>query len=204
MSTKHQWIIGLGLALTLLLGFGYEYCSRNQHLPAVLTLSAGTMVPRPKPLPHFQLKDSEGHHFSNVHLQNAWHLVFFGYAHCPDVCPAMVDFVSGIWEKLPKRLKEPEQIKFLFFSLDPERDSPYDLKNFLHRYDPRFLGITGDRKEVDKLVDQLGIHAVSSNPGVITHSGALLLLNRQGRLQATFSPPFKAEDLIQDLLLLIH
>ncbi|MFM8453438.1 MAG: SCO family protein [Gammaproteobacteria bacterium] len=206
---RNQWLVGIALLLSVALGAAYEYMAKNSTSETAaigIQLQGGTLLKKPQSLPAFSLKDTRGQYFSNANLQRGWHLAFFGYAHCPDVCPATVNFVSQVWDKLPSKIRQGEKLNFLFFSLDPDRDSPEYLKEFLGRYRNDFIGLTGNRKQLDEIFKGLGIYrsAEERADGLIDHSGTLLLINAQGRLQAIFSPPFDLEGLVKDLSLIVN
>lgn len=154
-----------------------------------------------KTLMAFNLTDTNGSPFTEQSIRGHWTVLFFGYPGCPDVCPQTLDIVRQAWESYTPNKQPPA--KFVFANIDPNPNTNMELKSFLHAYNPNFIGVSGDHKEIAQLCDQLGIfHEQQTNR--IDHTAALLIIDPQARLTAIISPPFTAEDIVNNLELLTH
>ncbi len=90
----------------------------------------------------FRLEDQNGKPFSDPDMKGRPFLVFFGYTHCPDICPTTLFDISQVLAKLGK---DADRTGAVFITVDPERDTPALMKDYLSNFDPRLRGLTGDR-----------------------------------------------------------
>jgi protein SCO1/2 len=162
--------------------------------PEAPRLQAGTLVSPPMALGSFELVDQHGDPFGPQNLAGRWTFVFFGYTHCPDVCPTALAVLGRLISSLEEDRPAGSIPRGLFISVDPQRDSPRVLAEYVPYFHPDLVGATGDPDQIDKLTRQLGIfHARSPDGGdsdyLIDHSAALLLFDPAGQLRALFSPP---------------
>jgi protein SCO1/2 len=121
-------------------------------------------------------------------------LVFFGYAHCPDVCPTTLFEISEVFRALGRDAK----ISGLFMTVDPERDTPAVLKDYLSSFDPRIVGLSGDRAAVDQALKAYRVYA-RKIPGknddyTYDHTALVYLMDRNGRFAGSFKLDRKPED----------
>jgi protein SCO1/2 len=162
-------------------------------------LASGTWLARPRALPDFQLTDSQGRPFTARDLQGKPSLVFFGFTHCPDVCPTTLVKLAQI-----KKAAVLAGLQVLFISIDPQRDTPTVLGLYVHAFDPDFVGLTGDPKALEKLTTAFSVAAVRVDlPGgdyTMDHSAQVFLLDTGGRIVGLFTPPFDTRVLAKDLL----
>lgn len=152
-------------------------------------------------LPEFTLTDHTGRAYTRGDLEETWTLLFFGYTHCPDVCPitlatmsASVDAVAALGGEAPK---------VVFVSVDPERDAPSHLRGYVTGFREDFLGVTGPHEELRKLTRALGVAYARDGEGpgyLVEHSAALLLVNPKGELQAVFAPPHEPDAMARDMV----
>lgn len=169
--------------------------------PKTLKLEQGMLLPKPRPLPEFQLIDSNQQPFGNTQLTGQWSLLFAGFTHCPDVCPNTLALLKGVHRQLDEQ-QLPLQV--VFISVDPERDTPERLGEYTRYFSPDFVGVTGPLAQLDKLAASAGL-VYAKVPGTTTdnytmdHSAALVLIDPQARIAAYFTPPFKIETLASDL-----
>jgi protein SCO1/2 len=172
--------------------------------PAGPVPQAGIMLDAPAIIPAFELVDHRSETFNRASLTGHWTLVFAGFTHCPDICPttlATLDRVQGLLEE------NANQLQVVLLSVDPERDTPDVLANYLGYFNPGFVGVTGEPTQLDSLYRSLGIGRIRI-PGAngeysVDHSAALMLIDPEGRLVSYFMPPFSARKLAADLSLLV-
>ena len=124
-----------------------------------------------------------------------WSFIFFGYTHCPDVCPTTLSVLNSVARKLEGR---KDQVQFVFISIDPERDTPEKLGQFVSYFNGTFIGATGTDDAINALTRQLGViyARVEENSGtdnyLMDHSASVLLFDPAGRFHAVFTPPLDA------------
>lgn len=174
--------------------------------PDPAQLRSGTLLPAPRELPDFTLTDQDGKAFTRDSFKGHWSLVFPGFTHCPDVCPTTLAFLKALHADLARQ-QRPLQVTFV--SVDPERDRPEQLANYVRYFHPTFTGITAAEPELSKFAQGLLITYVKV-PGAkaeaysMDHSAALVLINPQGQLAGFFTPPFQLEAMSADLVALIE
>lgn len=167
-----------------------------------------TVLPSPMVLPEFALNDHDGKPFSRDSLKGDWHLLFFGFTHCPDICPATMQLLAITRRTLAAEgLSETTLPKIVLISVDPERDSTDVLKSYVSYFDENIVGVTGDLSELRTLTKPLGIYFEKSPTGDggynVDHSAAVLVINRNAEFHALFSAPHSVENLLHDLPLIL-
>ncbi len=162
---------------TIVLGFGLALVS----VAAWLTFS-GPGAPPPSSIgAPFTLTGSDGKSVSDADLRGQPVVIFFGYTHCPDVCPTTLFEVSELFRKLGENAK----IKGVFVSVDPERDTPAILKDYLSSFDKRIIGLSGDRAQLEPMLKGYRVYA-RKNPTAdgeysMDHSAIVYLMDKQMR-----------------------
>ena len=170
----------------LVLGFGLALVS----VAAWLTFS-GPGAPPPSSIgAPFRLTGSDGKSVSDADLRGQPVVMFFGYTHCPDVCPTTLFEVSEIFRKLG----EDAKVRGVFVSVDPERDTPEILKDYLGSFDKRIIGLSGDRAALEPMLKAYRVYA-RKNPAAngeysMDHSAIVYLMDKQMR----FIGPLNIED----------
>ena len=126
---------------------------------------------------NFSLKDVNNNLITEESFQGPATALFFGFTHCPDVCPMTLNKLSIILEKLEK---ENKSLKVFFISIDPERDTPKVMKDYLNSFEGKFTGITGESEKIFKLSQSWGIASqkIFSEEGeyTVNHSSPVILL----------------------------
>lgn len=148
----------------------------------------------------FQLVDQSGATVTGDKLQGKPTLLFFGYTHCPDICPTTLFDIS---ELLKAMGKDADRVNAYFVSVDPERDSPAIMKDYLSSFDPHLKALTGDPEAVAKMLTAYRVYAkkVPGRDGDYTmdHSAMVYLMDRNGRFVAPFKLDRKPEEAAADL-----
>jgi len=168
------------------------------------TLKAGTLLPQPRVLAPFALTGTDGAPFTEGSLRGRWTLLAFGYTSCPDVCPLLLASFRDVHRKLVERRLDGD-VRFVFVSVDPERDDIARLKDYVGFFNPTFVGATGTHAELQRLTRQLGVlyqRAPESGSAVgylVDHTATLLLIDPEGRLAALFSAPHDAAAMAADI-----
>lgn len=177
--------------------------SRQLAPGSVPQLTAGTALPQPRVVPDFSLTDQHGAAFDHSRLAGQPSLVFFGFTHCPDVCPSTLALMSQL-------TREPQlsRLRPVFVSVDPERDDVRAVGLYVNAFGTNFTGLRGTEAELAPLLTGLGVaHGTLPLPGggyTVDHSAALYYLNERGQWSAVFTPPFTLASLRQDLRTLLE
>jgi len=163
--------------------------------PSQEDMRAATLLPAPKPISDFHLMDQDAKPLILADLRGHWTFVAIGYTSCPDVCPTTMATFSAIARKLGEGETGQPMPKFLLISVDPERDSPERIAQYVRYFNPAFLGATGPHEQLKALTAQLGaLYAREQDKGsamgyLVDHSATIFLVDPQARLTAVFSPP---------------
>ncbi|HKT72848.1 MAG TPA: SCO family protein [Steroidobacteraceae bacterium] len=195
MNARSFWVLAAAAAVLAAVGGFWAARELDSSAPA---LASGTWLPQPRRLPDFQLTDHLGRPFSRHDLQGHPSLVFFGFTHCPDVCPTTLAKLAQI-----KKAVAIANLQVLLFSVDPRRDTPTAMGLYVHAFDPDFIGVTGEPGAVGQVEAAFGVAAVRVDlPGgdyTMDHSAVLFLLNDKGEIAALFTAPFDARKLAKDI-----
>jgi protein SCO1/2 len=156
------------------------------------------VFPDPKPLTAFALTDDGNRVFDLQSLKGKWSFLFFGFTHCPDVCPTTLAVLARARENIARSTVGAENVQFVFVSVDPNRDTAGKLRQYVDYFDATFVGVTGDNAQIASLAGQLGApYRVAITPGVenypVYHSTAVFLVDPRARYHAVFTPPLDAE-----------
>ena len=136
----------------------------------------------------FSLKDMNNNLITEESFEENLTAIFFGFTHCPDVCPMTLNKMDLVLNKLKNKNK---YVKLFFISVDPERDTPEVIKNYLSSFDNDFIGITGDPEKIFKLSQSWGILSqklfLENGEYNIDHSSPVILL-KNGKYVSRISP----------------
>ena len=165
-----------------------------------LVLRSGTALPQPRPMGEFELVDQRGRALTRGNFEGQWSLLFAGFTNCPDVCPTTLATLAALRSRLRERNAE---LQVVFLSVDPERDTPAQLAQYVGHFDSGMIGATGSKEQIDRLCADLGL-AYIRGPGAagvytVDHSAALVLIDPQARIAAYFQPPYDLNGLAADL-----
>jgi protein SCO1/2 len=148
----------------------------------------------------FSLTDQNGHTVTDRDLKGKPFLVFFGFTHCPDVCPTALFEVSEIMRSLGP---DADRVRVLFVTVDPERDTPALLKDYLSSFDPHLSALTGDPEAVAAVAKAYRVYykkvPLSEGGYTMDHTAIVYLMNKDGRFVSPFNikrpPDVAAADL---------
>ena len=183
--------------LALVVGFWLAVSQQNESL--TISEDVGIVYPKAREIGGFNLIDYDNQPITADHLKGKWWLVYFGFTFCPDACPVAL----GDMKKVKAMLTEEaaENLGFAFVSVDPERDSPARLKEYVSYFDPEFIAMTGDSAALEDLASKVGVvFIVPKNPEdenyVVDHSTFMLLWNPQVNLKAILKAPHKPDQVV--------
>jgi len=160
------------------------------------------VLPAPSALPDFSLLDQAGAPVTASTFRGHWNLVFFGFTHCPDICPATMQILAAARKALADEGHEPLP-RIVLVSVDPQRDTPELMGRYVDYFGNGNLGVTGDLDELLTLTSALGIYfekqAGDGENYAVDHSAAVLVVNPDGAFHALFSGPHLVENYVHDL-----
>jgi protein SCO1/2 len=161
--------------------------------------AAGTMLASAIGGP-FQLIDQNGKPFTEADLKGKWHLVFFGYTHCPDTCPTALNEISLAMDKIGKKRDE---VDVVFITVDPERDTPEALKSYVQSFDAPVVALSGSPDQVAQAAKAYRVyyakHPRADGGYDMDHSAVIYIMDPQGRFTATLTPDATADAMAERL-----
>ena len=191
-------IIGVIVAVFLVLFFNRfmqpRVLSSNEML-----LNGLVMFEQPRAFEDFEFTAHTGETFAQADLEGKWTMIFPGFTFCPDICPITMTILAETWDLLDEKPKEKLQV--VMMTVDPNRDTPERLSQYVPYFNENFIGLTTDIGKTLWVAQQLNIAMTVVNPETagdyysIDHSGNIILINPRGHYAGYFKPPFDASRL---------
>jgi len=179
------------------LGLLFTYSTQSDAIPDDLR---GLLIEQPVPVPEFHLVDQQNKPFTADRLKGAWTFLFFGYTHCPDVCPTTLTELDNAANQLKAMQTPQRKIQYVFISVDPGRDTPKLLGDYVSYFDAAFIAATGKDEDLKQLANPLGIKFArgigTDTEYLVNHSSAMLLIDPRGRYFARFRAPHYSEEIV--------
>ncbi len=199
-NREYLWAIP-GILIAALIWYFFPPSSQIQP-PA---LAKATLLPDAKPIQPFELKTSTGQAFTKATLEGHWSFLFFGFTHCPDVCPTTMQSLATSLKRMTAAKPDLVLPQVIFISVDPERDNMHRLKQFVGYFNKDFIAVSGAPEQINSLSGQLGIiyAKVKNSPTsnyLVDHSAAILLIDPDGQFRALFSAPHDPDKISNDYL----
>ena len=195
-SYKYCLIVIVVLVSTMLTGnLLLQFSQQHDSHPRLIPDQAMTVFVDPKPLREFVLINQNSQPFNLLSLNGQWSFLFFGFTHCPDICPTTLTTLSKLREQMTKGDSGTKNIQLIFISVDPKRDTAVKLKQYTTYFDPSIIGVTGTDLQLHKLTKQLDAtfeieDTLSKTSYQVYHTSAVFLINPQGQFEALLTPPF--------------
>jgi len=198
MSGVQKTVLITVAVIALVLGAVVAKVNRQVPLDRDVLSNAGIFLfDNPRSLPQVILQSSTEATWTQQDLIGQWDLLFFGYTFCPDICPTTMADLRAVVQALPKEAQDTLQVTMV--SVDPERDTPKQLAEYLGYFDADFKGVTGEPAELAKLAQALSIAYIppdtSEENYLVDHSGQVVMINAEGQYVGFIRPPFKAAEL---------
>ena len=179
---------------------------RSGHLTSLEAVSVhGIYFTEPNYINPFQLKSTKAKNFTDQDLKGHWTLMFFGFTHCPDVCPTTLAMLNTTLEDFKKASPKQKLPDVVFVSVDPARDTIDVMRKYVNYFNPNFMGATGSDEALKGLTRQMGVVydkiELDDNPKnyAMEHSTSIILVNPRGAIQAIFTAPHDAATLAEEL-----
>jgi protein SCO1/2 len=166
----------------------------------------GVAYDPPEPAPAMRLMRGDGSSFDLREQRGAVVLVFFGYTHCPDICPMTL----SDWLKVKHALGgDASRVRFVFVSVDPARDTPALTQRYVSAFDPAFIGLSGDSVQIMQAENLFHVtssreNIQSANGYAVSHAAQSFLISPQGQLRLLYPPGIPAAAIASDIKHLLH
>ncbi|NBB08654.1 SCO family protein [Pseudomonas sp. SLFW] len=200
-TQKTVFILVAIVALVLGLTVNRVLSGSGQGDQTALIDAGVILLPQSRNVPDLKLIDQDGQPVSLDSLKDKWTLLFFGYTFCPDICPTALAQLRQIKSDLPK--EAVDKLRVVFVSVDPNRDTPQQLKTYLGYFDKQFLGLTAPVDTIQKLANAMSIPFIpadTSKPNyTVDHSGNLALLGPDGTQRGFIRAPINNQKLVAQL-----
>ena len=199
-------LIILAIAISIGLGIyasGKKFATGDIHQQLT---QATYLYDQQKAIADFTLIDHNNNTFTPDSIKGAWTFWFFGFTHCPDICPITLGTLSATVSKLKSTHNIKDEIKIIFVSVDPERDEVAKLKTYTSTFSQHALGVTAAEEQLAPFLKNMGIIAVKQSPKtdstdyLVDHSSSIFLIAPDTGISAIFGAPHNAEDITQDFL----
>jgi len=165
----------------------------------------GTLYDPALPAPEIVLGRDNGSSFRLSEQQGNVVLLFFGYTSCPDVCPTTLSELRKVKEELGSKA---EQVKVVFVTVDPERDTPEQIQKYVSIFNPAFIGLSGSLEELEPVWKDYGVYreveevATSAAGYLVNHTARVYLIDQDGNLRLSYSFGTPTDDIVHDLKIL--
>jgi len=182
---KYLVVVGAAIGLALML-VGWQVFLRPYTFQ-------GSLIDPAAPAPDFELVDQNGDTFRLSEQRDRVVLLFFGYTNCPDVCPVTLTEFKQIKERLGE---SSDKVRFVFITVDPERDTRQRIGQHLAKFDPEFIGLGGAYEELESVWKSFGVYQSKQETGsaagyLVDHTARVYAIDKEGNLRLTY--PFEME-----------
>lgn len=195
----------ISLLATLIFVLTFIFISRGPSQQSIPKELVAVMRPAATSLKPFTLTDKNEKPFNLQNLKGKWSFVFFGYTHCPDICPTTLHVLKQINKILSKHPQAKKEFQVVFVSVDPERDTPKGLGEYVSFFNKDFIGVTGNSEALLSFARQFSAAYIKepadkSGDYLVSHTSSIFLVNPAQKLLASFSPPLVAETITEQYL----
>ncbi|MBI5965257.1 MAG: SCO family protein [Chloroflexi bacterium] len=199
MDRKILWVGFTSLAIVITAAFLTLLFAKSDHF-------RGTAYNEPYPLASdFELTHASGEVFHLSDQRSRIVLLFFGYTFCPDVCPATLAELNTALNNIPDGA---DLVQVVFVSVDPDRDTPQITQEYVTRFNPSFIGLSGPMDDLEKIWQDYDIfrEVVKTDSGLATvnHTARVLLIDKDGNMRLSYAFGTPVEDIVFDLKLLLE
>ncbi len=205
-TQKTVFILVALIALVLGLTINKVLSGKGQGDPTALIDAGIILLPQSRNLPDVQMTNQDGQPVTINELKGKWSLLFFGYTFCPDICPTTLAQLRQIKSELPAEAGDKLQI--ILVSVDPHRDTPQQLKQYLGYFDPQFIGLAPKSvEELQTVANALSIPFIpadTSKPNyTVDHSGNLAVIGPDGTQRGFIRAPLNNVKLVAQLPVMV-
>ncbi len=203
LSIKKLWKLFIGILVVAVILFFGAYFVGTKLRPYAYH---GMLMQSTEPPGDFTLIDHNGHRMQLSDYEGKWVILYYGYTFCPDVCPTTMMQLGRMMPLLGKKAKD---VQVFMISVDPERDTPERMKEYVTYFHPSFIGLTGTPEEIADAAAPFGIYykkkEVEGASGyLMDHTASVTVLDPQGRVRLIWPYGTTAEEMAEDLLHLMR
>ncbi len=195
----------IGAVIVILVAISIGHLQSKSSLKSQLEQYNVLLFDTPRLLPDVTLVRHDEQRFSVEQFLGHWDLVNFGYTYCPDICPTNLADMNIAYHQLSD-LNLIDNLQFWMFSVDPSRDTPQQLAQYVPFFNKAFIGVTGDPEEIATLATQLSAVYYQEGEGegyTVAHSDNYAVIDPQGNFVALMRPPHKPSDISHSLALIM-
>ena len=173
------------LVAVSVLALGGAYFVRTTVLREPRPVTVGEAAIRSE----FSLIDHKGNRVTEDDFLGRWHLVFFGFTHCPDVCPTTLAYMANVLDRFGR---EADRVTPIFITVDPSRDTPEVMAEYVQAFHPKLVGLTGSEAEVAAAAQSFRVYyermeeETAPDGYLMAHSGHIYLMTPEGRFEDVF------------------
>ena len=209
MKSNFTWTIASCLVVMLVAVSLYvNKMTTKVHLSSEQLKDMGLyLIEPPRNLGAFNLMDSAGKEFLPKDFEGKWNMLFFGFTFCPDICPITMSMLSRIEKGLD--IENQEKIRIFLVTVDPDRDSPDQLKVYLENFSENFIGLTGGLDQIYNFATRVNapfnpIKNKKESNYTVDHTGSIILINPEGNYSGFFRAPHNQDDVKKAVLDIVN
>ena len=185
--------IAIVLVFIVLVVYGFIW---RMNQPVIMSdeqlrVNGAIVLDKPRIFSDFELVDHRGEVFNIDRFRDTWTMVFFGFTHCPDICPTTLAVLNDTYSKMKE--SEKQKLQVVMISLDPERDTVEALAEYVPYFNEEFIGITGNKHLIRRLTAEINIAynkvPLAGDDYTVDHSTQLVLINPKGHYHGFFKAP---------------
>lgn len=185
--------IAIVLAFIVLVVYGFIW---RMNQPVIMSdeqlrVNGAIVLDKPRIFSDFELIDHRGEVFNIDRFRDTWTIVFFGFTHCPDICPTTLAVLNDTYSKMKE--SEKAKLQVVMISLDPERDTVEALADYVPYFNEQFIGVTGNKHLIRRLTAEINIAynkvPLAEDDYTVDHSTQLVLINPKGHYHGFFKAP---------------
>lgn len=195
-----------GLVAVVFAGSIYRAVNASPDLKAELERRDTLYFDTVREVPVVELVSHQGEAFSTADLNGQWHLINFGYTFCPDICPTNMTDMAQAYRTLTEQGLS-DQVRMWMVTVDPARDTPEVLSEYVPFFHPEFTGLTGDVADLQTLAQQLNTLFYPEGEGevyTVAHSDNIAIINPEGEYRALLRPPHTPSQIAEVMALLVE
>lgn len=198
MRSRHIFILGVAILIGLVTTAGFLRATQGHTFQ-------GSYIEQAVQAADFKLTDRNGNPFQLSDQKGKIVLLFFGYTHCPDVCPVTLSDFGKIRSQLGEKA---ENVEFVFITTDPKRDTPDQINRYLTNFDVGIQGLTGQEQDLEKIWNAYGVYRETVDQQgtdfyLVDHSSRVYLIDQQGNLRLTYIFGTESESIASDVTYLL-
>lgn len=200
MQNSKNIVIAL-LALSIPLVLGIYFANKNDPMVSPELINASYLLDQQVAIADFNLIDQNKQAFTAEQIKGEWTFWFFGFTHCPDICPFTMGTLSAVMQML-KQEHDIDNIRTVFVSVDPLRDTPERMKSYLETFGNEVIGVSSTEPELATFIKNMGIvaklpKAVNANDNYdVMHSSSIYLIAPNNAIAALLRTPHSVDDIV--------